>query len=156
MSQVYKLSAKQFLLLAIFSVVNCFCSAQVPFSGDKTPDAKTSKGVASSRSRSKPPPQFAIKFQGNHDFYLTVDGKKNERTPKDKSKVIGLDLGVHSIVFEEADSTGETIEHYIRVTKEMIKQSNDSLHTVIFKNDFIDIIQPNAALQPNQIKPKQR
>lgn len=82
---------------------------------------------------------LAVNLQANHDFFLTVNKIIHGKVLKGDKKTVKLTPGVHRLLFEEADSTGEFIEQMFRVTKEMAKQK-DSVFSVTFKDDFIDIM----------------
>lgn len=82
-----------------------------------------------------------ITVQADHDFYLSIDDKKTgDKILKNSPKKQRLLLGVHKLSFEEADSTGETVQRFIRITPDMLKRS-DSVCAVAFKDDYLDIVQ---------------
>src|SRR4051794_13630004 len=110
------------LLVFFFCISASFCYAQkIPDDEGEGPFPKSPKPKPKPSTKPVSPP-LSVKFQGNHDFYLTVDEEPYGKSSKDNPKSVRLDPGVHKLVFEEADSTGERLEHYIKITKEMTKQ----------------------------------
>jgi formylglycine-generating enzyme required for sulfatase activity len=95
---------------------------------------------------------MSVSYQANHDFYLTIGRKEPVKVLKDKPKAVSLTVGSHTIAFEEADSTGERIEQFVTVTDDMVR-TKDSVYTVSFKNDFIDILNPSEGKTAAEIKP---
>jgi hypothetical protein len=140
-------TAKQLLLLALFSILTSFCLAQIPIptGGGGTPPPPP------------PPPRIkplSLTIKGNHDFYLMVNNEKYGRVTKDVMKTVKLKPGLHKLSFEEADSTGEVIERHFKVTQQMAKQG-DSTYFVEFKKDFLEIMRSYPAVLPNQSKQQQ-
>lgn len=106
----------------------------------KKKEAGQTKGVKrQSAGKGKAPGYITV--QANHDFYLTVDETKYAgKLPKGKAKDLTLSVDVHKLSFEEADSTGEIVQRFIRITPDMLKR-RDSVYTITFKNDYPDILQ---------------
>lgn len=92
-------------------------------------------------------PLASIRIQANHDFYFSLNDGEVERVEKNKPKTIKLDEDVHKLEFEEADSTGERIERYFKMTSAMIKRRYDTLYTVAFQKDLTRLLNPAAAVE---------
>jgi hypothetical protein len=110
----------------------CYCQVFEENTNQKEPSKKTTK-PAKQRSSS-----LTVIFQANHDFYFTVNDTRYKKVLKNSSREVKLEAGLYKLSFEEADSTGENVEHFFRVTDEMIKQG-DSVYTVTFKDNFSEI-----------------
>lgn len=80
-----------------------------------------------------------LNFQGDHDFYLAINGVKHGKVLKGQLKSVKLNPDIYRFTFEEADSTGEYIEQMFRVTKGMTKQK-DSIYKIAFKEDYQQIM----------------
>lgn len=140
--------AKRFFIMLLLKFSFLICLAQpVPTVQTKS----TEPDRRSPRPKKDPPKKEASTctfiFQANHKFYLKVDDKDLGKIEKNQEKPVPLKLGVRKLTFEEADSTGERIEHYFKVTREMIKQK-DTLFAINFKTDFLEIIQPKKSSEP--------
>ncbi|HEY0058097.1 MAG TPA: hypothetical protein VGB56_03120, partial [Flavisolibacter sp.] len=61
-------------------------------------------------------PTVTIQFKANHDFYLTINGTTHDKISGGEVKAIKLKDGLYKLSFEEADSTGEKLDHVLRVT----------------------------------------
>lgn len=142
---------RQLLVLLSFICLRHFCSAQdikpVTTPTESTPKTKTKK-------EKKATPSFEVKLQANHDFYFVLNKNKPQKVLKGDQQTISLNERVHTLVFEEADSTGERLEQYLKVTKEMMQR--DTLISINFKNDYPEIVQGYSAVAPIKTSQQQR
>ena len=124
---------KQLIVSLFLVVVSSACFAQVPErETEDVPRARKEK-KKTVKETLYPLPLY---IRADHDFYLSVDDKKvRGKILANKPEKIDLTAGVHKLSFEEADSTGEAFERYLRVPVATTKQK-DSLVTINFKNDF--------------------
>ncbi|NTS43871.1 hypothetical protein HRG84_23525 [Flavisolibacter sp. BT320] len=148
--------AKQFFIILFlkFSFFACFAQP-VPAAQSNTPsqDRPNPRPIVTPPRREASP--LTVILQANHNFYLKVDNKDFGKVEKEQKKTVQLKPGVRKLTFEEADSTGERIEHYIKVTREMIRQK-DTLFAINFKTDFLEIIQPKQSSETGSNNQKQR
>lgn len=127
------------LLLLLAACANLAVRAQDDF-GKKKKEAGQTKAVQK-QSAGKGKTYAYMAVQANHDFYLIVDETKYAgKFPKGKVKDLELAVDVHKLSFEEADSTGEIVQRFIRITPDMLKRK-DSVYTVTFRSDYPDILQ---------------
>lgn len=127
---------KKTTFLLLFGFLGFFCAqAQEDSSFVKKQEEKKIKGKQ--QKLSKGPRPVTVRFYGNHDFYLTVNDKQYPKTAKGESRKVDLAVDkVCRLVFEEADSTGEMIERYLKPTTEMAGRSD----TVVFKDNYTALL----------------
>lgn len=130
---------KRILLLVFLGLlVSLRVSAQVIETEDEPPVVKRNKRISTPPPAPQGPTRKFI-FEGNHDFYLTVNNEARGKVAKGERKEVKLGARVHKVVFEEADSTGERLERWLRLTPEAAKRG-DTVYAVSFKEDIDDVI----------------
>lgn len=148
--------AKRYYITILLKFSFLICLAQpVPVPPPSNPilGGSTPRSVVPSPRREAAP--LTVILQANHSFYLKVDGKDYGKIEKGQKKQVPLRPGVRKFTFEEADSTGERIVQYFKVTRERLRQ-NDTLFAINFKGDFLEIIQSKQSSAPGINSSKQR
>lgn len=148
--------AKRFyiILLLQFSFLICLAQPVPAEQRNNTNPIRQTPRQERGPVRREPAPLTVI-LQANHNFYLKVDDRDLGKVEKEQKKQVQLRPGLRKLTFEEADSTGERIEQYVKVTREMLRQK-DTLFVINFKGDFLEIIQPKLSSAPGINSQKQR
>lgn len=127
------------VLLGIVMAAGVYAQDEDEFGDKKKDKGGQTEGRRASGTKTEKQGTFIV-VQADHDFYLSIDDKKTgDKILKNSPKKQRLPLGVHKLSFEEADSTGETVQRFIRITPDLLKRS-DSVCAVAFKDDYLDIV----------------
>lgn len=84
-------------------------------------------------------PMASVTFQANHDFYLTVDDESYGKRTKSNNNPIRLPKGKYTVIFEEADSTGERKREIFVVDAQTLAQKNTT-YIVSFKKSLQEVL----------------